>query len=65
VLYKYETIFLILTAKATYIAISKTYAYLTPDLWKETTLTKTPIQEHTDYLAKNHGTVVGPRNPAS
>jgi len=52
-------------AKATYIAISKTYAYLTPDLWKETALTKTPIQEHTDYLAKNHGVVVGSRNPAS
>jgi len=49
-------------AKATYGAIAKTYAYLTPDLWKDTTLTKSPIQEFTDYLAKNHRPVVGPRN---
>merc|ERR1711862_588458 len=27
-------------AKATYAAIAKTYAYLTPDLWKETVFTK-------------------------
>ncbi|ODM91986.1 40S ribosomal protein S2 [Orchesella cincta] len=51
-------------AKATYEAIGKTYGYLTPDLWKETSLTKSPIQEHSDYLAKNHRSVVGPRNPA-
>jgi len=51
----------VLTAKATYRAIAKTYAYLTPDLWKETTLLKSPIQEHTDYLAKNHRAVVGQR----
>jgi len=41
-------------AKATYAAIAKTYAYLTPDLWKETVFTKSPYQEYTDYLAKNH-----------
>merc|ERR1712213_294181 len=41
-------------AKATYAAISKTYAYLTPDLWKETVFTKPPYQEFTDYLMKNH-----------
>lgn len=41
-------------AKATYAAIAKTYSYLTPDLWKETVFTKTPIQEFSDYLAKNH-----------
>jgi len=48
-------------AKATYSAIGKTYGYLTPDLWKDTTLTKSPIQEYTDYLAKNHRPVVGAR----
>jgi small subunit ribosomal protein S2e len=41
-------------AKATYSAISKTYAYLTPDLWKETVFTKPPYQEFTDYLMKSH-----------
>jgi len=41
-------------AKATYVAIAQTYAYLTPDLWKETVFTKSPYQEFTDYLAKNH-----------
>merc|ERR1712098_311979 len=39
---------------ATSAAISKTYAYLTPDLWKETVFTKPPYQEFTDYLMKNH-----------
>ena len=42
------------SAKATYAAIAKTYAYLTPDLWKETVFTKSPYQEFTDYLTKNH-----------
>jgi len=41
-------------AKATYAAIAKTYAYLTPDLWTETTFTSSPYQEHSDYLSKNH-----------
>jgi len=36
--------------KATFFAIANTYAYLTPDLWKETRLLKTPYQEHTDFL---------------
>jgi len=36
--------------KATFGALSATYAYLTPDLWKETRLSKTPYQEHTDFL---------------
>jgi small subunit ribosomal protein S2e len=40
-------------AKATYAAISKTYSYLTPDLWKETQFGKSPYQEFTDHLAKN------------
>jgi small subunit ribosomal protein S2e len=36
--------------KATFNALSSTYAYLTPDLWKETKLQKAPYQEHTDFL---------------
>lgn len=39
-------------AKATYLAIQQTYAYLTPDLWKERPLEKTPYQVHTDHLQK-------------
>merc|ERR1711892_761094 len=34
-----------------------TFAYLTPDLWKETVFQKSPYQEFTDFLAKNHRTV--------
>lgn len=33
-----------IAAKATFDAISKTYSYLTPDLWKETVFTKSPYQ---------------------
>merc|ERR1712121_415492 len=44
-------------AKATYTAISKTYAFLTPDLWKETVFTKAPFEEFTDYLAKHHSSL--------
>jgi small subunit ribosomal protein S2e len=36
--------------KATYYAIAKTYAYLTPDLWAPTVFLKSPYQEHTDWL---------------
>lgn len=39
---------------ATYLAIARTYSYLTPDMWPETAFSKTPYQEYTDYLAKNH-----------
>jgi len=38
--------------KAVFSCASKTYSYLTPDLWAETQLTKGPFQEHTDFLAK-------------
>jgi len=31
-------------AKATYYALQRTYSYLTPDLWKENELAKTPLQ---------------------
>jgi len=41
-------------AKATYAAIAATYAYLTPDFWKETVFTKSPYQEYSDHLQKNH-----------
>uniref|UniRef100_A0A2K5HTJ1 Small ribosomal subunit protein uS5 n=1 Tax=Colobus angolensis palliatus TaxID=336983 RepID=A0A2K5HTJ1_COLAP len=41
-------------AKANFDAISKTYSYLTPDLWKETVFTKSPYQEFTDHLVKTH-----------
>jgi len=39
--------------KATFFAIKATYAYLTPDLWREGKLTKIPFQEYTDFLALN------------
>jgi len=38
--------------KATFNALSKTYGFLTPDLWRETKYTKSPLQEFTDFLAK-------------
>ncbi|XP_042089631.1 small ribosomal subunit protein uS5-like [Ovis aries] len=41
-------------AKAAFDAISKTYSYLTPDLWEETVFTKSPYQEFTDHLVKTH-----------
>ena len=37
--------------KAVFSALSKTYGYLTPDLWQPTALGKSPYQEHTDFLA--------------
>ena len=42
-------------AKATIAAIQMTYAYLTPDLWVETPLTKSLYQEHSDFLARTAG----------
>ena len=39
---------------ATYIAIARTYSYLTPDLWGKTKLEKAPYQELSDYLSKHH-----------
>merc|ERR1712151_1369400 len=38
--------------KATFSALSNTYGFLTPDLWKETRFVNTPYQEFTDFLAK-------------
>jgi len=37
--------------KATFEAITATYGYLTPDLWKEHKLHKIPAQEHSAWLA--------------
>lgn len=45
---------LYISAKATYAAITNTYSYLTPDLWRETVFIKSPYQEYTDYLMKHH-----------
>ncbi|KAL6084300.1 hypothetical protein STEG23_004516 [Scotinomys teguina] len=51
-------------AKATFDAISKTYSYLTPDLWKQTLFTKSPYQEFTDHLVKTHTRVSVQRTQA-
>lgn len=51
-------------AKATYAAIAKTYAYLTPDLWKDLPLGKSPYQEYVDFLALNHKPGVNARTEA-
>lgn len=45
--------------KATYYALSKTYGYLSPELWVETVYSKTPQQEHTDFLAKTTKLLTG------
>jgi small subunit ribosomal protein S2e len=38
--------------KATFAAIGNTYAFLTPDLWKDTEPKQSPYQEFSDILAK-------------
>jgi len=40
--------------KATFDAISKTYGFLTPDLWRETRFTPLPNQEFSDFLKNPH-----------
>uniref|UniRef100_A0A8C2N0P4 Small ribosomal subunit protein uS5 n=1 Tax=Cricetulus griseus TaxID=10029 RepID=A0A8C2N0P4_CRIGR len=52
-------------AKAIFDAISKTYSYLTPDLWKKTVFTKSPYQEFTDHLVKAHTRVSVQRTQAA
>lgn len=42
--------------KATFDAIVKTYSFLTPDFWKETVLSKTPYQEHSEFLSSKDKT---------
>jgi small subunit ribosomal protein S2e len=39
-------------AMAVYHALSKTYGFLSPELWTPTVYTPTPQQEFTDFLAK-------------
>ena len=39
-------------AMAVYHALSKTYSFLSPELWAPTVFTPTPQQEYTDFLAK-------------
>jgi len=39
--------------KAAFGALSTTYGYLTPDLWKETRFFPTPYHEHSEYLKKS------------
>jgi len=36
--------------KATFAALCNTYGFLTPDLWKEAKLIKSPYQEYSDFL---------------
>ena len=43
----------VLAAKATFEAISKTYTYLTPDLWADQKITRNPFIEHSDFLNKS------------
>ncbi|KAI9716210.1 MAG: 40S ribosomal protein [Chrysothrix sp. TS-e1954] len=38
------------TLKATFVAVSSTYSFLTPNLWKETKLIKSPLDEYSDTL---------------
>lgn len=38
--------------KSTFLAISRTYGYLTPDLWVETEFAKNPFQNWSDFLSK-------------
>merc|ERR1712070_1081110 len=39
--------------KATFEALKATYAYLTPDLWRDTHFVKAPFQEWSDYLSQS------------
>jgi small subunit ribosomal protein S2e len=38
--------------KATFAAIGNTTAYMTPDLWAESPVEKSPFQQHSEYLAR-------------
>ncbi|CAI4218744.1 unnamed protein product [Parascedosporium putredinis] len=38
------------TLKATFTAVSNTYAFLTPNLWQETKLVRSPLEEFADTL---------------
>jgi len=38
------------TLKATFVAITGTYGFLTPSLWTEHKLTRSPLEEYSDVL---------------
>jgi small subunit ribosomal protein S2e len=38
------------TLKATFSAVSNTYGFLTPNLWKERKLVRSPLEEYADTL---------------
>jgi len=38
--------------KALFYALGKSYSFLTPDLWADTFFVKSPLQVHSDFLAK-------------
>jgi len=38
-------------AMAAFDAVSRSYGYLTPDMWKQTAIPKTPFEEYSDVLA--------------
>jgi len=37
--------------RATFVALSKTYGFLTPDLWPKTDFLSSPFLKHADFLA--------------
>jgi len=45
--------------KATFAAITKTYAFLTPDLWREIPTSQTPFEEHAAHLTMAGRKTVG------
>lgn len=38
------------TLKATFVAVGNTYGFLTPNLWKDTKLNRSPLEEFGDVL---------------
>ena len=38
--------------QATFFALSVSYGYLSPELWKETHFLRSPYQEYSDFLQK-------------
>ena len=38
------------TLKATFVAVANSYEFLTPNLWKETKLMRSPLEEYGDVL---------------
>ena len=43
--------------KATFYALSATYGFLTPELWRPTVFTPSPLQEYSDVSAQMCGRV--------